>query len=237
MYTAPKLYTPPKCIPPRPSECFAKICTSRQPCASRQNRLKTHSLNTIVKVIYLKNESTVVCFFTLPTLAEAWATAAEDSAPAPSAPVTPQNVYPPGPVEHPVKICTPGYTLGGGGLRTALCVSRGGGSWCGNQSRPQKDCQRRFWLQPGAIGSPTPAMAANGQPPTPKALARATARRNIRACMATALGGVLATDGRMPRAPFEMVIPVLICVVDPRHPKACIRREGGGGGGRTQYMT
>ena len=51
---------------PRPSECFAKICTPLQPCASRQNRLKTHSWNTIVKVIYLKNESIVVCFFTLP---------------------------------------------------------------------------------------------------------------------------------------------------------------------------
>ena len=115
--TPPPMYTPRNLYPPRPSECFAKICTPLQPCASRQDRLKTHSLNTIVKVIYL-------------ALAEAWATAAEVSAPAPSKRndkrkttcsrsqpkiYTPQKSIPPGPIGHPVKICTTGYTFWGGG--------------------------------------------------------------------------------------------------------------------------
>ena len=44
----PKFYPPPRNLYPlRPSECSAKICTPLQPCARRQNRLKTHSLNTI----------------------------------------------------------------------------------------------------------------------------------------------------------------------------------------------
>ena len=109
----PNSIPPPNTIPPQIlyppwlNKRFAKYYTPFSSHTSKRNtnRFGTRSQHHCI-VAHLKKAVIVVCLFTLETLLEAWATAAEDAAPAPPAPVThtsakassyPPNSIPPWP--------------------------------------------------------------------------------------------------------------------------------------------
>ena len=143
----PNSIPPPNTVPPQIlyppwlNKRFAKYYTPFSSHTSKRNtnRFGIRSQHHCT-VVHLKKAVIVVCLFTLETLLEAWATAAEGAAPAPSAPVThtsakaahthpqrleyhtppnsipPQIVYPPGPIERQANTIPRGTVFGGGGF-------------------------------------------------------------------------------------------------------------------------
>ena len=91
--TPPPNTIPPQIVyPPWLDRRFAKYYTPFSSHTSKRNtnRLGIQSQHHCT-VAHLKKAVIVVCLFTLEALLEAWATAAEGGAPAPSAPLTPRG--------------------------------------------------------------------------------------------------------------------------------------------------
>ena len=76
-FIPPPIFIPPQYLyPPRLIGRFAKICTPFSPAQGNTTRTNPgYNLNTTAMVTHLKKAVIVVCFLTLETLLEAWATA------------------------------------------------------------------------------------------------------------------------------------------------------------------
>ena len=86
----PQMYASPKFMPPPQISNPLGLMGILPLNHAQENRTRTnpgYSCNTTAKLIHLKKAVIVVCCLTSGTLVEAWATTAEDAAPAPLAPV------------------------------------------------------------------------------------------------------------------------------------------------------